>query len=120
MYRHNIQPEIQILAECSLAISLLKIAIGRSDYAHIHLRADVAADPAHFFFLKRTEKFGLHLQRKFADLIEKQRPAVGSLEEAIFRLERSGKSAALISEELAFDQGRHQRAAIDRDEWPMR
>src|SRR4051812_14950807 len=120
MYRHNIQAEVKVLAEGSLAVSLLKIAIGRSDDAHINLRADVAADTAHFFFLKRAKKFGLHPQRKFADLIEKQRPAVGSLEEAVFRFECTGKSAALISEELAFDQGGHQRAAIDRDEWPMR
>ena len=59
--------------------------------------------------------FGLERQRKIADLVEKQRPAMRQLELA--RLSRVGarKRALLVAEQLGLEQVLGNRRAVDRD-----
>src|SRR5262249_12446133 len=51
-----------------------------------------------------------------ADLIEEQRTAVGEFEAALPRRDRAGESATLMAEQLAFDERRRQRGAVDADQ----
>src|SRR5207248_7309077 len=115
MDRYDVQPEIEVLAECTFAIGLLKVAISGGDDTNVYLRADVAPYPSHLFFLQRTKKFGLHLEREFTDLVQKQGSAIGCLEEPVFGFERAGECSPFISKQFAFDQCRHQRTAINRN-----
>ena len=55
-------------------------------------------------------------RRQFADLVEKQRAAVGLGELADMLLGRAGERALLVAEENGLDQRLGQRAAIDDDE----
>src|SRR5262249_36911942 len=50
------------------------------------------------------------------DLVEKQRPALGLLEAPASLLLRAGEGAALVAEELGFEQVLGHRCSVDRDE----
>src|SRR5437764_964570 len=103
MHRHDIQSKIEIFAESALAIRLLEITIRSCNYADIHLSADVASDPTHFFFLQCSKKLGLHLEREFAYLVQKKSATVRCMEKSIFRFESAGEGAALHCLDRALD-----------------
>src|SRR6185312_4974580 len=48
--------------------------------------------------------------------VEEQRAAVGALEEAAMLAVRAGEAPLLVAEQLAFDELRRDRAAVDRQE----
>ena len=47
-----------------------------------------------------------------ADLVEKERAAVGQLEAAFASVDRAGERALLVAEELRFDERVRQRRAV--------
>ncbi len=51
VHGHDIQPEIEVLAKGSSAISGFQVAIRRRYHAHIDVDLLVAAHRPHFFFL---------------------------------------------------------------------
>jgi hypothetical protein len=55
----------------------------------------------------------LQLERQLADLVEEQRAAVGALEGAGPIGHRAGERALLVAEQLALDQRRGDRAAVE-------
>src|SRR5690606_17212708 len=63
---------------------------------------------------------GLHLRRHVADLVEEQRPAARLLEAPLPRLDGAGERAALVSEELRFEQLARDRRRVHGDELAMR
>src|SRR6185312_17274055 len=80
----------------------------------------VAADGTNFFFLQNAQQSGLHLKRKFADFVQKNCSAIGGLKKTLLAFRRSGESSLFIPKEFAFDQSRHQRAAIHRNKRTFR
>src|ERR1051326_6290868 len=72
--------------------------------------------PPHLAGLEDAEELGLCLLRQVTDLIEEDGPAVGQLEQSRPRAHRPGERALLVPEELALDQGRGNRGAVDLDE----
>lgn len=58
----------------------------------------------------------LDVEVEFADLLEEQRTAVGSLEVAFVLRGGAGERALLVVEEFGFDQGLGDRAAVHRHE----
>ena len=67
-------------------------------------------------FLQHAEQLRLELERQLPDLVEQNRSAVRQLETADLRRMRAGERAALAAEELALDEVRRQRGAVDDDE----
>src|SRR5690606_30663676 len=74
--RHHIDAIIQIGAEFLLDDRLFQILVGRGDKTDIHLDGAAAADPFELAFLEHAQQLGLERRRQFADLVEKQRPAI--------------------------------------------
>src|SRR5438128_7432076 len=111
----DVQAEEEVFAERSILVSLLQITVCGCNDSHVHFRALVAAHRSNLFFLQDTQELGLHLEWKFADLIEKDRSSVGGLEETLFAPKRSGECAFLIAKEFALDECRDERTAIDCD-----
>ena len=66
--------------------------------------------------LERPEKLALEGQRELADLIQEQRPPVGQLDQARFRLDRAREGALLVTEQLALQKLFGQRGAVDGHE----
>ncbi len=59
------------------------------------------------------------IQRNFADLVEKQRAAIGEFESPDAIAHRAGEGAADVAEEFAFEQFARDRRAIDPDQRPV-
>ena len=112
---HHVEAEVKVFAERSVLVSRFKIAVGGGDHAHVDLNPLVAAHRTHFFFLQYAQQFGLQFQRQFADFVEKDRAAIGGLEQSLLRFQGSGECSLFIAEEFAFDQRGHERSAIDGD-----
>ena len=69
--------------------------------------------------LQHAQQLDLQLQRHLGDLVEEQRAAVRALEEALVLAVGAGEAALLVAEQLALDQVRRDRAAVDRQERPL-
>ena len=114
--RHDIQPEEQILAEEPLPDQLPQILVGRGDDAHVGADRRAPADRRVFALLEHAEEPRLRLHRHVADLVEEERAAFGLLEAAGGARLRAGEGAALVAEQLRFDQVARDRGHVDGDE----
>ena len=103
----------KILAEPSLGHHRGQIAVRGGDDPHVDVDRLLAADAFHPAVLQDAQHADLGRQRQLADLVEKQRAAVGPLEPAAAGLDRPGKCATLVAEQLRIDQFRRNRPAID-------
>jgi hypothetical protein len=74
-----------------------------------------AADALHRAFLENTKELHLHVGRHVADLVQKERAAVGILEAAALLADGAGEGALLMAEQFRFEQIPRDRAAIDGD-----
>ena len=75
-----------------------------------------AADPHELALLEHPQQLDLHLERQLADLVEKQRTAVGQLELAELAAGGAGERAAFVTEQLGFEDLGRNRRAVDRQE----
>ena len=67
-------------------------------------RARSAADRRQHAVLREAQQLRLQLGRHLADLVEKQRPPLGLLDDAGLRHRRLRVGAARVAEQLALDQ----------------
>jgi hypothetical protein len=94
----------------------MKIAVGRRDYAYIDGAGLRRAQALELSFLQDAQQLRLHVHREIADLIEKDRSAIRQLEPPVPRGHGARERTALVSEQLALDQGLGKRSAVDPDE----
>ena len=94
----NVEAVIEVAAEGALGDKLRKILVRGGDDADIHALRAVAAESLEFLFLQDTQQFGLQVERKVADFIEKKRAAVGQFEAADFLIHGAGECALLMAE----------------------
>ena len=106
----------EILAERPLPDRVAEIAVRGGDDADVDRALDVRSDPADHAVLQDTQQLDLHRRGRIADLVEKDRPAVGFVEQAALLADRSGERAPLVAEELGFQEVLGKRAAVDGDE----
>ena len=92
---NDIEPIVQVLPEMPARHEFVQVLVGRAQDAHIHLDFSLDADRADGFFLNRAQQFHLHGQRQVTDLVEKQRAAVGGLEQTFLVLDGAGETAFL-------------------------
>ena len=114
--RHDVQAEIQILAELLRPDHLGQILIRGGDHAGVGVNRRRAADADHHLFLQHAQQLGLAAEAQVADLVEKQRAAGGQLELALPRFVGVGEGPFLVAEQLAFQQRLGDGGAVDRDE----
>src|SRR4051794_4400308 len=110
------QAVIQILAELPLADQSLDVAMGRCDQAHVDAMALLRAERRDDAILQKTEELDLERRRDVADLVEKQRAAVGARKRPAAVLTRIGEGAARRSEQFILQKRVGNRAAVDGDE----
>ncbi|GMN76927.1 hypothetical protein GmRootV512_11340 [Variovorax sp. V512] len=107
---------VQVGAKTPLRNRRGQVAVGGRDHTHVDLAHAVAAGALHLAALQHAQQLGLHAQRQFADLVEKERAAIGDLELAVAVLHGAGERAALVTEEFAVGQRLGQRRAVDLHE----
>ena len=116
--RHDIQAIVQILAEQALLDKLAQFAVGGGDDAHIGFDWHAAADGGVFTLLQHAQQARLGFQRHVADFVEKQRAAFGLFETADAAVGGAGERAALMPEQLAFDEFFRNRRHVHGDKRP--
>ena len=112
----NIETEIQVAPESAFGHRLLQIAVGGCQDTNVDGNAARASHRTNFLFLNGPQKFGLKVDRKFADFVEKYGSAFGDGQQSVFGLIGTGERSTDIAEQLAFNQRGDKRAAVDGNE----
>ena len=118
--RHDAQAIEEILAERARGDQLVEPPVGGRDDAHRDANRLLAADALQLAVLQDAQQLGLRRLVQVADLVEKDRAAVGQLELAAPQRRRAGERALLVAEQLALDQLGRNGGAVDLDERPGR
>ena len=114
--RKDVEPIEQVLAELSAFHEFDQILVRRRDQSDVNADGTLGANGIDLAFLQRAQQLDLNVERKFADLVEKQRSAIGFEKLARVFICRAGEGAFLVAKEYRLDEIGRQRAAIDRDE----
>ena len=114
--RKHVQSKIEVLAESPGRHLVAECPVGRRNDAHVDVQRPIATDALELPLLQDTQEFALQLQGYLADLVEKQRAAIGKLEATDTVTMRTCKSAFDMAKELAFEQLLRDRGAVDLDE----
>src|SRR5882762_2200033 len=112
----NVQPEIKILAEAAGIHGGGKIDVGEGDKASFDAQGFRAAEAFERALLQNAEELALRSRRERGDFIENDAAVAAELEAAELALDRAGKGAAFVAEELAFDELRRKTGTIDFQE----
>jgi hypothetical protein len=107
---------VEVFAETTLACGRGEILIRGCKDPNIHRLISRAADPADRPLLDHLKELGLKSIGQEPHLVEKDRPAVGDLEESDLRLLGVGECSALVAEQLRLEQGLGDGCAIDVNE----
>ena len=107
------------MAKLAFRDQTLDNLVGGRDDPHIDGVRLVLTDPPNLATFERPEQTGLKRLGKFADLVEKERAAVGHLEQAGPMLVGSGESSLPVAEELALHKVFRQRTAVHRHQRPI-
>ncbi|ABA47527.1 hypothetical protein BURPS1710b_2767 [Burkholderia pseudomallei 1710b] len=116
----HVEPVIQILAEQPLPHARLEILMRRRDHPHVRAQRTVAAHAIELPVRQHAQQARLQIERHVADLVEKQRAVLGLLEAALARRLRARERAALVAEQLGFEQILRDRRRVQRDERAVR
>jgi hypothetical protein len=116
MQLNHLQPVVQVGPELAVPEEGLERSIRGGDDPDVHRNGPVAAELGHGMILQDVKQLGLQNRRHLADFVEHQGPAISELELAGARCVRAGKRAALVTEELAFEQLQRKGGAVDLDE----
>src|SRR5204863_6204010 len=106
----------QIAAKLLFLHHPTEIAVGRGDDADIDMNRPSAAQTFELLLLEHSEQLDLQFQRNFPHLVEEDRSAVGQFKPADLGGNRAGECAFFMPKELALQQPRRNRGAIELDE----
>ena len=114
--REDVQAVPQVGPEAARVHLIVEFPVGGRDQAHVGLQRHVAPDALELAVLNGAQQFGLEVEGQFANLVEEQRAVVGNLEAAPALRVGAGERPFLVAEQLALDERRRQRRAVQRDE----
>ena len=100
----DVQAIEKIFAKSFFFDFLVKIFVGRSENSHVRIDRASSAEPFELAVLQHAQQLHLNGRTDLADLIEKQRAAVGQFESAFLAGIRAGEGALLISEQFGFEK----------------
>src|SRR6185369_14264244 len=102
--REHVQSVIQIAAKLLFLNHLLEIRIRCRNYANIHSQRARASESLKLVLLQHTQQLRLQLGRNVFDFVKKDRALMCKLKAPDPSIDRSGKRAFLVSEQLAFEK----------------
>src|SRR6185503_13419605 len=109
--RNDGEAEVQVLTKATRRDLVLNVAHRGGDDPDIDRQRLGATEAFDFACLEDTEQLRLQRERKLTDFIEEDRSAARSLERALVRAIGPRECTLLVTEQLAFDQRRRDRAA---------
>ena len=114
--RHHGKAIIKILAKHSLAHGLFQIDVSSRDDAHINAPRTGVAERRELALLNNAQQAHLGLGRNVANLVEKDRAAIGNFEQSFLGGNRTREGAARMTEKFRLQQlGRNVRAVYGNE-----
>ncbi|KAF5033894.1 hypothetical protein DSECCO2_601920 [anaerobic digester metagenome] len=110
------QPVEQVLAEHAVCRHDREVAVGRGHEPEIALQLVFGTHRPEAAVLEHAQKRLLYALGQLADLVEKERAAVGQLEQPVAVAVRVGERAFDVAKQHAFDQRFRQRGAVHHHE----
>src|SRR5262245_27617690 len=95
---------IKVLAKLAALDHRFQVTVGSGHQAHIDRHGCRSADAFDLPLLNRAQKPSLHVERQIANLVEKQRAAVGQLETAQVLPVSTRKRTLLVAEQLRVEE----------------
>src|SRR6185436_16005131 len=89
------EPIVEIGAKATFVHLRLEVAVGGRNHANVDRDSLIAADAFHLAAFERAQQLWLKLERKLADLVEEDRPAVRALERT-FASRRGSREGAFF------------------------
>src|SRR6266850_5497671 len=108
----HVQTIVEIDAKLSVFNHLAEVAMRGGDETDVRVYGSRAPQALEFLLLEHAQELRLQPRRNIADLIQKQRAVVGEFEPADPLCDSAGKSAALMAEQLAFQQVQRNGRAV--------
>ena len=96
---NNVQAVIKIFAKSAVLNELFEIVVGGRDDSHVDLDGFVRANGDELALLDDPQQLSLGFDAEGADLVEKNRPAVGNVKVAPASLVGPRESAAHVAEQ---------------------
>ena len=113
MNRKDIQPVVEVVAKRASGDELLEVSMRGGDDTHVDVDALWAAEPLDLTLLEHSEQLHLNVCGKVTNLVEKIVEPIRQFESSGLPRQRSGERSALTAEQLAFDERRGNRRAVD-------
>ena len=107
------QAVVEVFAEAPVGDLFPEVFVGGSQHPHVYLDFFGVADPGDFAFLQSPKHFCLCIQAHIADLIQKERAAIGRLEFAGPVGDGPRERAFFVSKQFAFNQFSRDGRAVD-------
>jgi hypothetical protein len=109
---------VQVGAKAPRADLAGQVAAGRRDDARFEPQRTAAPHPLETALLQDAEQASLLGPLQLPDLVEEERPAGGALQPSRPSTRGPGEGTPLVAEELALEQARRERRAVDVDDRP--
>src|SRR5438094_10101047 len=119
MQGDEIEAIVQIRAEAAALDLFLEIAIRCGNEPRVDRNRFRGPDGNDLTMLQDAEEFDLRRRRRFADLVEEESTRGSRREETFLILHRASERTFHVPEELTLEQTFRERAAVDRQEWPV-
>ena len=116
---HDVEPVIEVGAELPGRDPLGEVGIGGGDEAHVDRDLAVRAHGADLAVLDHPQELRLERERQLGDLVEEERAPLRVEEQPLPRGGGAREGALHVAEQLALDDVRGDRPAIDRHERPV-
>src|SRR6185436_8644619 len=113
---HDRQAIEEVLTKIAALYGSRQMPIRRRDDPDIDRRRAIRPYRPYLSLLDRAQKLRLGIEWQFADLIQKERPAVGFGEETLTIRCRAGEGTTHMPEQLALEEIRRDRPTVDGDE----
>src|SRR5262245_46514475 len=104
MNHHYVKTIVEILTEPSFFNKTLQIPVSGSDNPNIYGNRCNSAHSFELPFLQKPQHLGLKFGRYIADLVEKDRTAMGQFDLARLTPMRTGKCSLFMAEQLALQE----------------
>ncbi|MNF80821.1 hypothetical protein D3C84_630740 [compost metagenome] len=112
----HVQAVEQVLSELARVHQGFQVLVGGGDDAHVHLDRYMAADPVELTIGQYAQQPGLRVGGHIADLVEKQRAAIGLFEAPAAQVGSTGERAFFVAEQLGLHQVLGNRRHVQGDE----
>ena len=116
----GLQPEQKILPKAALVAQFVQGHVRRRDDAHVDRFGRIGPHRENLPLFERGQQFRLQVQGKIADLVQKQRSALGRLHSPRAVSLRICEATLAMAEEFAFEKRFRHGAEVDGDERLLR